>query len=480
MVHWIFMFNNPTRTDAYRPDTDFRKLLVPHSEEKEEDFVLGDGARIAVVGGGPSGSFFSYFAMKMAAILGRKVSITIFEPKDFAGMGEGCCNYCGGIISEIMVQTLAVEGYNIPSSVIQRAINSYVLYTDKGKVRINTPAMEKTIATVHRGSGQKGMASKNRESFDSYLLQRAIESGAEHRPEVVDRIAFENGRPVLFSSGKRLMDADLLVGAYGVNSHQAPFFEEGVFSKSSPSSVKAAITEITLDPDEVVSRFGTSVHLFMLPIVNVRFAAIIPKHSYVTLCILGKNLNEKMMEKFLYHPSVSALFPEGKLDLIGCHCLPMINVGALPVPYADRVVMVGDSGSTRLYKDGIGAAYFMAKSAAKTAIMYGVGAKQFKKHYMPDYRSLVRDNRYGWFLFLTAELFRDSSINTRAMLRLVRKEQEDIRGHRKFLSPVLWDMFTGNERYRNVFWRAINPLLVLKLLKSVRAVLIERIIRGKQ
>ena len=35
-------------------------------EDEEKEFVLRDGSRIAVVGGGPAGSFFSYFLLKMA------------------------------------------------------------------------------------------------------------------------------------------------------------------------------------------------------------------------------------------------------------------------------------------------------------------------------------------------------------------------------------------------------------------------------
>jgi len=471
------MLNNPTRSAQETHFTDFRKLLVPMEKEKEDSFFLGDGARIAVVGGGPSGSFFSYFAMKMAAILGRRIDITIFEPKDFFGSGEGCCNYCAGIVSEIMVQTLAVEGLNIPPSVIQRGITSYVLHTGFGNVRIDTPEMERTIATVHRGSGQRAMATGKWESFDAYLLKSAVEAGARHRSETVDRVAMENGRPVLYSNGIRLMEADLLVGAFGVNSQLEPVFDEGIFRTISPTTNRAAITEITLDPEEVQSRFGTSVHLFMLPMPDIKFAAIVPKHSYVTLCVLGKNLTREIMEEFLYHPSVISLFPESHLDWIGCQCLPLMNVGALKVPYADRIVMVGDSGSTRLYKDGIGAAYFMAKSAARTVLMHGVSARHFRKHYMRDYRSLDRDNLYGQILFLGTELFRYSKLLTTAMINIVNKEQRHESVRRKLLSSVLWDMFTGNERYRNVFYNAVKPKMMLKFTKGVRHVLAGRMLQ---
>jgi hypothetical protein len=144
-----------------------------------------------------------------------------------------------------------------------------------------------------------------------------------------------------------------------------------------------------------------------------------------------------------------------------------MNVGPPRVGYADRVVMVGDTGSTRLYKDGIGAAYFMGKSAAKTVVMLGVGAKHFREGYLTDYRSLITDNRYGSFLFKVTDLFRDFRFLTSSMLRVVRKEQADHGDENKVLSTMLWDMFTGNERYRAVFFKAISPEMMIKMTRSI-------------
>ncbi|HXX82166.1 MAG TPA: hypothetical protein VEI46_11495 [Thermodesulfovibrionales bacterium] len=77
-------------------------------------YVLEDGAHIGVVGRGPTGSFFSIVALKMARMMGKQIRLTIFEPKDFTKDGPAGCNRCGGIISELLVQTLAVEGHQSP------------------------------------------------------------------------------------------------------------------------------------------------------------------------------------------------------------------------------------------------------------------------------------------------------------------------------------------------------------------------------
>jgi hypothetical protein len=350
--------------------------------------------------------------------------------------------------------------------VVQRGINSYQLYTERGDVRIETPAHEKTIASVYRSGGPKGLAIQNKESFDNFLLQAAISEGADHVPRTIDKVLFENGKPLLYSGEDLLATADLVVGAFGVNGRKTPTFEGMDFGYKSPTLTKTAIAEIALDPEYISEKFGNSVHLFLLPVKNMKFAALIPKTSHVNLCMLGKKLDKARVTEFLSHPKVRQLFPEGELEKLSCMCLPIMNIGAPATPFADRVVMIGDAGSTRLYKDGIGAAYFMGKSAAKTAVMHGVGEKHFLKYYLPDYKSLITDNRFGSFLFWFTDLFREYRFLTSVMLKVVKKESEDPSDEKKILSSILWDMFTGNERYKNVFYRAVSPELIVKMTAS--------------
>ena len=82
---------------ADNPVHDFRSLIEgPPSDipDINEKLVLRSGDQIAVVGGGPSGSFFSYFTLKMARMIGLDVKITIFEPKNFLAKGPAGCNHC--------------------------------------------------------------------------------------------------------------------------------------------------------------------------------------------------------------------------------------------------------------------------------------------------------------------------------------------------------------------------------------------------
>ena len=154
-----------------------------------KDLTLPDGARVAVIGGGPAGSFFSLFASRLAQDLGRRLEITVYDRKTFVNQGPAGCNMCAGVVSESMVQSLALEGINLPPSVVQRGIESYYFHTQEGSVQIKSPRLQQRgIAATYRGGGPKGSVGKDIQSFDEFLLQKAIAHGARIERTVVDDI----------------------------------------------------------------------------------------------------------------------------------------------------------------------------------------------------------------------------------------------------------------------------------------------------
>jgi flavin-dependent dehydrogenase len=438
------------------------------------DIVLEDNANIAVIGGGPSGSLFSIFALKMAKMIDKNVNVTIFETKNFNKDGPAGCNRCGGVISEHLVQELAVEGITLPVSVIQRGINSYVLHTMKGDVHIESPTAEKRIATVYRGGGPNRAIRGERESFDNFLLQHAIHEGAKHVPLRIDGIQ-HNSKPVLTAQGKDVMEADLVVGAFGVNSSTFKMFETFGIGYRHPKTTPAFIAELQLGEDTVSECIGNSIHFFLLPRPeNIRFAALIPKERYVTLCILGKDIDQKTVEGFLDSPAVKNVLSRSCLNDAVCKCFPKLNLRSAQGAFEDRVVVLGDAGSTRLFKDGIGAAYVMGKAAAKTAVLYGIGKQNFAKHYYPVYKKTVVDNRYGRMIYRISNSYKNIGILTESMVNVVRKEQEHKDEQFPRLSSIVWDTFTGNEAYRSIFMRGIYPGMHLQIFREFVKVLAGR------
>jgi flavin-dependent dehydrogenase len=440
----------------------FDKDVLSWSETNSPILKLDDGAQVAVIGGGPAGSFFTYFLLELSHRVGVKVDVDIYEPKDFKKFGPIGCNHCGGIISESLVQHLATEGINIPTKVVQRGIDAYVMHTDVGSVRIETPLQETRIAAMYRGTGPLGSTDTRWASFDGFLQELTQNSGAQLIHEWVKTIEFDAAeRPVISTRRGRTKTYDLIVGAVGVNSALLKQISKLEFGYRPPKITKTSICEFFLGYEMVQRYFGDAMHVFLLNIPRLRFAALIPKGNFVTLVLLGDKLDNTFLEKFLEIPEVKRCFPPD-LDLskqYPCQCFPYINVHSAVQPYADRVVLVGDCATSKLYKNGIGAAYITAKAAATTAIFAGVSAEAFKHHYWPICQSINTDNSIGKLVFSITSIIQKSQYLKRGMLRVVQKEsQKD--GAQRYMSSVLWDTFTGSAAYKDIFLRTLKPRFI--------------------
>jgi flavin-dependent dehydrogenase len=232
------------------------------------NFELSDGARIAVLGGGPAGSFFSIFALKLAKQIGRDIDLTIYENKNFSHEGPSSCNMCAGVVSESLVQMLAIEGICLKSPIVQRAIDTYCFQTTGGDVFLNSPSKQKGIATVYRGGGPVNQTDNEheteRKSFDDFLLDCAEKEGAKIENVRVEDIKLNNGRPIIFSKKGQLPDADLVVGACGINTKTIQAFEELGTGYTRPTTIKAYQSEIHIGEQNVSDLFGNAVYVFLI------------------------------------------------------------------------------------------------------------------------------------------------------------------------------------------------------------------------
>ena len=427
------------------------------------DHQLQDGSRVGVIGGGPAGSFTSFFLLEMAGRVGLDLDVEIFEPRDFSCPAPHGCNMCGGIISETLVQNLAAEGINLPGTVVQRGIESYMLHMDVGSVRIETPVHEKRIGAVYRGIGPRDIKDRKWGSFDLHLEQLAVERGARVTRGRVDRVQLVEGRPCVAVKGGEFQSYDLLVVAAGVNSPTLKLFEKLDIEYRPPKTTKTFIREYFLGERVIDQCLGDSMHVFLLNIPRLEFAAIIPKGDYASICLLGESIDSDLVAQFLSSPQVRRCMPEGwSAEPRSCQCSPKISVGAAIRPFADRLVFVGDSGVTRLYKDGIGAAYKTAKACATTAIFEGVSAADFERYYWPICRSIKQDNAIGKVTFLTTRLFQRWPFLRRTLLNMTVKEQTTDR-RAKDMSQVLWDLFTGSAGYKEIFLLTLHPRFLSRL-----------------
>jgi flavin-dependent dehydrogenase len=431
------------------------------------NLALEEGSRIAVVGGGPAGSLFSYFALQFARRVELRVAVDIYERRDFSMTGPAGCNMCGGVISESLVQALSVEGIALPGDVVQRGIDSFLFHTRQETVTLRAPFREMRIATVYRGAGPRGTRPPRWKSFDDYLLRLAAENGARIVRDRVTDLTWQDGKPCVHLKDKEPMACDLLVGAIGVNTPSLALFEKLKFGYRAPHTRKTCNTEFELGGEYISGHLGNLMHAFMLKMGKLDFAAIIPKGDYVTMCLIGDDITNEFVDSFVREPTVKGYLGEKQdRSTAACRCSPLASLGDAVHPYGDRVVMLGDCGMTRLNKDGIGSAYRVAKTAAVTAVFRGISAGDFRQGYWPICQSIRRDNRYGRFMFDVVDLIKKYPVLTRAVMRMARAEQSRA-GGKRWMSMVLWDMFTGSAPYREVFTRCLHPAFLGRLALSV-------------
>jgi flavin-dependent dehydrogenase len=438
------------------PDTLGDKGLASYFGNEPEGLALADGSRVAVIGGGPAGSLFAYFVRRLADTIDLDVAVDVYEPRLFTHCGPAGCNHCGGIVSESLVQLLATEGINLPPTVVQRGIESYMLHMDVGTVRIETPGHEKRIAAVFRGNGPRESRPVDVAGFDRFLLDLASSRGTTVVRKLVSGIRWHEGRPQVSTPDGWTATYDLVAVAAGVNSHTLQIFGDVAPEYTAPGALRTFICEFDLGEATVRETLGDSMHVFLLDIPRLEFAALIPKGAFVTLCLLGEDVDEALVERFLASPEVAGCFPGAVVPRPACHCFPRINTRPAVRPFADRLVWIGDCGVNRLYKDGIGSAYRTAKAAARTAVFNGISARDFERHFWPECKALIVDNEIAKVIFAVTTLIQKLRFLRRGVLRMTAREQAGTDADRP-MSSVLWDVFTGSAPYREILLRTLHP-----------------------
>jgi hypothetical protein len=242
----------------------------------------------------------------------------------------------------------------------------------------------------------------------------------------------------------------------GINSNLLRVIEDSGIGYRRPETTMTYICEFLLGRETIEKYLGTSMHVFLLDLPRLEFAALIPKGEVVTMCMLGDRIDDELVTAFLDSPEVRQCLPPGDLPPRACNCSPLINVRGAVQPFGDRLVFLGDSGVTRLYKDGIGAAYRVAKAAATTVVFEGISAEDFRQRFGRVCRSISIDNTLGRFVFAVNDLLKARRFSRRAILRMTAREQQSATSPRR-LSGVLWDLFTGSAPYREVLLNTLHP-----------------------
>ena len=412
------------------------------------------GSKIAIVGGGPAGSFFALYLLKYAREKGIHPEITIYEPRNFSKPGPSGCKGCAGILSLTAFHNLADLGLTLPEEIIQRRIEHYTVHSSQTSITISKPEKDMQIVSIYRGGGPLLSQGISITGFDGWLLQQAQMQGVKVENKRVESI--DIGEKAGIEISGTISEYDLIVLASGVNSGRIKI---GGLEYIPPKTQIMSQDELYIAAAKKDSKLGNTAYAFLIPHSGIIFGTLVPKGSFVNVSVLSQSGHSVSVNDFLKLDSVQRMLPESYER--ACGCRPRAAVSTARNYYTDRFVAIGDAAVSRLYKDGIGSSLLIAREAAHTVVYHGRSRGDFERYYRPFCRSIDRDNRWGRLLFAINGWAKDSRLFLLAQYRLIGDEQNNTKGAQPF-TKAAWGMFTGSYSYRNIAGMTLNPVSLIK------------------
>ena len=113
---------------------------------------LRDHAHIAIVGGGPAGSFTALHLLQLSQQLGKPVTITLFERRcrPDSPIYSGCPQ-CAGGLSPRLCEALDRLGVRLPAETVQAHIHSITLHGHWKYLQMPVPE-HRCMLSVFRGT----------------------------------------------------------------------------------------------------------------------------------------------------------------------------------------------------------------------------------------------------------------------------------------------------------------------------------------
>ncbi|QEY31613.1 geranylgeranyl reductase [Synechococcus sp. RSCCF101] len=331
--------------------------------------------RVAVVGGGPSGSC-------AAEVLARAgIQTWLFERKlDNA-------KPCGGAIPLCMV-----DEFDLPETIIDRKVRN---------MRMISPSNREV--DIHLDNPDEYIGMCRREVLDSFLRNRAADLGAHLINGLVQRIDTGAGRQGPYTlhyadyggggptGVASTLEVDLIVGADGANSRVAKAMDAGDYN------VAIAFQERIRLPDEEMAYYEDLAEMYVGSDVSPDFYAwVFPKYDHVAVGTGTMQDNQSLIKSLQ-----RGIRDRASERLLGGE---VIKVEAHPIPehprprrVVGRMALVGDAAGYVTKSSGEGI-YFAAKSgrmAAEQIVATSKGGQRIPSE--RDLKGYLRqwDRRYG-------------------------------------------------------------------------------------
>jgi len=474
---------------------------------------LQDNDRVAIVGGGPAGSFFAIHLLRRAKRLGRNIEVVIVEkrgPTDPSSDDFQCrgCNFCAGLISPRLDRILHEHGLAVPEEVIQGRIDYVWIHGQWKNFRFRVPK-DMRMYSVFRGS-LPGRRSGRPAGFDGFLLREAVKVGARllygdvqaicdtssgtirlmvktpsglHRPEG----PLEEGElssfaiPINTSSS---LDANFVAVATGINAHCGHDYRDDPLIASikqfNPAfapgrSRKTLIFELDVGEDYLQRNLHREIYFIEYGSrrLALEHTALIPKGRFLTVAMIGKGIDEAVLPRdsreivhdFLRLPQINRILPGIADAPITCACVPRMAVTTAKSPFADRFAIIGDAAGSRLNKDGLFSAHATAYQLAQTVLMDGIDKRALASGYGKVMDWLAADNRFGRMVFGISRVAFTQPLVSRIMYQAFATECKVRDESSRPLSRVLWKIASGTADYGEV----LREMCGRRLLRSVFA-----------
>ncbi|ODS31940.1 MAG: putative geranylgeranyl reductase [Candidatus Scalindua rubra] len=393
------------------------------------------------------------------------------------------------VIASSLHAKLVNDGIELPKNIVRQEIKGYYFQTKEYGIELHRPKPNEnsSILAVYRGNGPLYSIHKDNYSFDDYLLNHVIKRGVNVIYEPVQALKLSSNikTPANIIYGRRNshkeMKADLVVGAFGINSTIVDKIKGLNFGYEPPKTIRTCQMEMPLSNSFIKESFNDNIYVFALGLKPFRFASMVPKWNYVTISLVGsKDLSKKDLLDFLNHPVVQSKLPhDWKMPDRFCMCIPKITLTHAENPFTDRFVIVGDASISRIYKNGLESAYITSQLAVQAAFERGISKEDFNRYYYkPARKLLAMDNLFGTFIMKLSDFVTKKSWLVTARLSYVDSKRGSwIANH---LNAFLWNMVTGDAPYRKIFLQALNPVFQIKLIPvTMKALIIEILNRVK-
>jgi NADH dehydrogenase len=411
--------------------------------------------RISILGGGPSGAFFSLYLSKYCREKAFSPDIRIYEQRDFRSAGIKGCKGCAGILSQTLLNSLDELNIKLPESIIQSTITNYTVHSPYTSISLDNTRAGTRIVSIYRGGGPRQGHQTSPASFNEWLAQEAQKAGAVIEEKSVSGIDVRNG--IVIEADRTAIPCDLAVLATGIGS---PPIKITGLKYVPPDSQVVAQGELYLGEEKVKNFLGNDAHVFLIPHSEIVFGTLVPKGPFVSVTVLSKGKTIVTLREFLNLSLVQAVLPES-FDL-SCFCQPRVALGLAKNYFSDGFVAIGDGVVSRLYKDGIGSALLTARSAAQTVMYSGCSADDFGAKYAPLCLKMHKDNLWGRALFSLNNVAKNSRLFLLAQNRIIGDEQNNIKGPQPFTNAAK-GMFTGGYAYKTIAWMIFNPMSISRL-----------------